>query len=103
MGTEASFTIMTPQEWRRRDSGEKRFGDVSVELSGAFKKAQPAGQFEQVMAALLAVLVVLFLGLVAAYLLAAVSYRPIRNLVNRIGGDRNEESEFQAIGSELIA
>ena len=67
----------------------------------AFKKAQPAGQFEQVMAALLAVLVVLFLGLVAAYLLAAVSYRPIRNLVNRIGGDRNEESEFQAIGSEL--
>lgn len=62
------------------------------------KEAQPAGQFEQFSVALVALLLTLSMGLLAAYLLAAVSYRPIRNLVNRIGGDKRE-SEFQTICS----
>lgn len=85
--------------------GETGFeGTVSSMFSWSYsvrlKKAQPAGQFEQISATLLAVLLTLALGFLAAYLLAAVSYRPIRNLVNRIGGDR-QESEFQTISGEL--
>ena len=86
--------------------GETGFeGSISSQLfpwsyAIRLKKAQPSGQFEQISAALLAVILTLALGFLAAYLLAAVSYRPIRNLVNRIGGDR-QESEFQTISGEL--
>lgn len=83
--------------------GEGYSGDIPSTLFSwsykiSLKEAQPAGQFEQFSAALLALLLTLSMGLLAAYLLAAVSYRPIRNLVSRIGGDKRE-SEFQTIGS----
>ena len=64
------------------------------------KEASSAGLFEQFSTALTALLLSLLMGMLAAYLLAVLSYRPIRKLVSRIGGDR-KQSEFQTISDAL--